>query len=94
LKEQRMADSPFSMDQQAQLLRNIALETEKQGHAIRAGVAASITGGMIAAAGRPFSIEEAMELYVSVSFAMHPTPGYGRYEEWKKKEDRLTRVWS
>jgi len=49
-------------------------------YASRSAAAAALTGGIIAAAGRPHSIDEAMEIYTSVYFTMYPEPGRGRYQ--------------
>jgi hypothetical protein len=61
--------------------------------AMRSAAAASLAGGIIAASGRPWSIEEALILARDVDFAIYPDPGHAEYEEWKKRaEDRLNFV--
>ncbi|HEY7977574.1 MAG TPA: hypothetical protein VID67_05215 [Rhizomicrobium sp.] len=58
--------------------------------AMRSTAAASLAGGIIAASGRPWSIEEALILARDVDFAIYPDPGHSAYEAWKKRaDDRL-----
>jgi hypothetical protein len=58
--------------------------------ATRSAAAASLAGGIIAASGRPWSIEQALFLARDVAFAVYPHPGDAAYEEWKKTaDDRL-----
>jgi hypothetical protein len=54
---------------------------------------ASLAGAIIAASGRPHSIDEALDVLRSVSFAMNPAPGGPDYEEWaKNKAQHLGKV--
>lgn len=49
--------------------------------------AATLAAGIIAASGRPHSIEEAMAVAHNIHFAIHPAPGFGHYQEWAKTKD-------
>ncbi|MGN6148999.1 MAG: hypothetical protein ACTHPD_10705 [Rhizomicrobium sp.] len=61
--------------------------------AVRSSVAASLAGGIMAASGRPWSIEQALVLARDVEYAVYPDPGSTQYEEWKKLiDDRLSFV--
>ena len=61
--------------------------------AMRSAAAASLAGGIIAASGRAWSIEQALFLARDVQFAVYPHPGDEAYEAWKKDSlDRLTFV--
>jgi len=61
--------------------------------AVRSSVAASLAGGIMAASGRPWSIEQALVLARDVEFAIYPNPGDAGYEDWKKlSDDRLSFV--
>jgi hypothetical protein len=61
--------------------------------AVRSSVAASLAGGIMAASGRPWSIEQALVLARDVEFAVYPNAGDAGYEEWKKLiDDRLSFV--
>ena len=56
---------------------------------------ASLAGAIIAASGRPHSINQALEVLRSVSFAMNPAPGNTSYEAWARdKEKHLSKVYS
>ncbi len=55
--------------------------------------AASLAGGLIAASGRPHSLEEAMAVFTEVCFAMDPHPGHGRYKAWAQNPDRFKKVY-
>jgi hypothetical protein len=50
--------------------------------------AASLAAGIIAAAGRPHSIDEAMSLANDIYFEKYPAPSNGRYDEWLKTRDK------
>lgn len=50
--------------------------------ASRNAAAASIAGGIIAARGKPITLEEALQIQSDVYFALYPQPGQGRYEKW------------
>lgn len=61
--------------------------------AMRSSVAASLAGGIMAASGRPWSIEQALVLARDVEYAVYPDPGNVQYEEWKMlSDDRLSFV--
>jgi hypothetical protein len=58
--------------------------------ATRAQTAATLAAGIIAASGRPWSIEQALDLRRDIYFAMHPRPNSDVYQEWAKtKNERL-----
>jgi len=54
---------------------------------------ATIAGAMITVSGRPWSIKEVMELMNSLHFALHPSPGAGRYDAWAKDPQNLEKVY-
>jgi hypothetical protein len=60
--------------------------------ASKAAAAAALAGGMIAASGRPHSIEEAMELYQNVYHVMFPSPGHGSYQAFVSKRDSIVKA--
>jgi hypothetical protein len=49
--------------------------------------AATLAAGMIAASGRPHSIEEAMALAHEIHFTIQPAPGFKPYDDWAKTKD-------
>ena len=54
---------------------------------------ATLASAIIAASGRPWSIEEAMAVYHDVYYAMHPNPSLGAYQAWATtKDERLKKV--
>jgi hypothetical protein len=56
---------------------------------------ASLAGAIIAASGRPHSINEALAVLRSVSFAMSPAPDNPAYEAWAKDKDKhLSKVYN
>lgn len=55
----------------------------KMAYLLQGTVAASIAGGMIAATGRPHSVEEAVKVFEDVLFHLYPVHGHSRYESWK-----------
>lgn len=62
--------------------------------ATRQNTTATIAAGIMAAAGRPFSIQEALTILGDIEGAMYPEPNSGRYAEWAKtREARLTKVY-
>jgi hypothetical protein len=64
-------------------------------NATHRSAAAALAGGIIAASGRPWAVNEAMSLLTDVSFAMHPAPGDSYYESWKPtRDERLKKVHS
>ena len=58
----------------------------------RTAAAASLAGGIIAASGRPFSLEEALAVLADVQFSLFAEPGHGRYDDWKRNHD-VTKVY-
>jgi hypothetical protein len=61
--------------------------------ASRQAVAASLAGAIIASAGRPHSIGEALEVFRDVYWAIYPEPSHGNYQAWAhNKEGRLAEV--
>lgn len=62
--------------------------------ATRQNTMATIAAGIMAAAGRPFSIQEALTIVGDIENAMFPQPTSGRYAEWSKtREARLSKVY-
>jgi hypothetical protein len=57
-------------------------------NATKAQNVATLAASLIAASGRPHSIQEAMDLCRNIDFAMHPAPGSGAYIEWAKTKDQ------
>lgn len=53
----------------------------------RAQTAAILAAPLIIAAGRKFSVQEALDLARDIQFSMYPTPGSGHYIAWKKAFD-------
>lgn len=56
--------------------------------------AASLAGGIIAASGRAYSLEQAMEILRDVHFALFPEPGHGSYDVWAKDPNRFKKTYS
>jgi len=54
--------------------------------ATKTSAAASLAAGMIAASGRPHSVQEALELVHSIKFALYPTPNNDAYKQWAKEK--------
>lgn len=57
-------------------------------HATRANTVATMAAAIITASGRPFSIQQALDLSRDIHFAMHPIGGYGANMEWEKTKDQ------
>lgn len=72
---------------ETKLLNEMSLAMLRTEHATKRAAAASIASGMIAASGRPHSIEEATELALSVFHAMFPDPSQGRFKAWQESVD-------
>ena len=54
---------------------------------------ASLAAGIIAASGRPWSIQQALDLKTDIYFAMYPSPNSGAFTAWAKtREERLGTV--
>jgi len=49
--------------------------------------ASALAGGIMAAAGRPYSIREAMDLMFSCQHALFPKHGNGSYQQWAATKD-------
>jgi hypothetical protein len=62
-------------------------EITKLINASQSAAAAALAGGVIAAAGRPFSTEEAMAVFNDMYFSLNRHPGDGRYDMWKNTHD-------
>jgi hypothetical protein len=78
-----MADFP------PQLMTQIAQMTE----ATKAQTVATITASIVAASGRPHSIQQVLDISRDVHFAMYPAPNFGAYIEWAKTKDaKLAKV--
>lgn len=45
---------------------------------------ATLAAALIAASGRPHSVQEAIDLMRDLQFSMHPSPGSGAYQEWQR----------
>lgn len=56
----------------------------------RQQTAATLASAIIIASGRPYSIEQALEIVDDIRFAMYPTPQSSAYKEWEKT--KLTRL--
>jgi len=48
---------------------------------------ATLASAIIAASGRPHSIQQALDIARDIQFAMYPAPQYGHYQEWEKTKD-------
>lgn len=60
---------------------------------MKAQIAATLASAIVIAAGRPHSIQEAIDIARDVQFALYPAPSYGTYQEWAKtKEARLREI--
>ncbi|RUV10401.1 MULTISPECIES: hypothetical protein [unclassified Mesorhizobium] len=55
--------------------------------ASQAAAAASLAGGIIAASGRAWSMEEALAVYYDAYHSMFPQVGHGRHDIWKNTFD-------
>jgi hypothetical protein len=71
----------------------MSIEGDLVTDATRAQTAATLAAGIIAASGRPWSIEQALTLRRDICFAMHARPNSGVYQEWAKtKNERLSTI--
>jgi hypothetical protein len=60
---------------------------------LKSQAAATLASAIIAASGRPHSIEQALAVAYDIQMAMYPTPQSGYYQEWAKtKDERLKKV--
>ena len=55
--------------------------------ATRCNAASTLAAGIIAAASRPVSLDEAMKIHTDVYLSLFPEPGNGMYDHWKKTHD-------
>ena len=52
-----------------------------------------VANGVIAAMGRPVSLEEISKLHLDIYWMMFPANGHGRYIEWEKtKTETLSKI--
>jgi hypothetical protein len=56
-------------------------------NATEQAAAATIVAALITAAGRPHSVDEALDLLRDVRFSLNPTPNIGSYQQWVKTKD-------
>ena len=62
-------------------------------HVIQAQTAATLAAALVAASGKPHSIQQTIDLARDIQFAMYPAPGLSTYEEWEKtKWERLHKI--
>lgn len=54
----------------------------------KSSVAASLAGGIIAASGKPHSVEEALSVFNDVYWTMYPQPNNGRFVTWQNGQLR------
>jgi hypothetical protein len=55
--------------------------------------AATLASAIVTASGRPYSIEQALEIVHDIHSAMNPGRNFGPYKEWEKTKDaRLKKV--
>lgn len=61
--------------------------------AAKAQVAATLAAAIVAASGRPHSIQQVLDIAADIQFALYPAPGYDAYAEWEKTAvARLSKV--
>ena len=54
---------------------------------------ATLAAAIIAAMGRPVSVEEVLEIHQDVWFSLYNDANAGRYQEWSKtKAERLAKI--
>jgi hypothetical protein len=59
----------------------------------KAQTAATLAAAVISASGRPWSIEQALDIKRDIQAALYPAPNHGWYKEWEKTKDaRLRKV--
>lgn len=55
--------------------------------------AATLAAAIVSAAGRPFSIQEVLDIKTDVFWALYPSGNMGSYQEWAKtRNERLSKV--
>lgn len=71
-------------------LKTIGLRQEARLETI---AAATLVSGLIAAAGRPHSIQEALAMMSEVQHALFPNPQLGSFRKWSEtKDESLTKT--
>jgi hypothetical protein len=66
---------------------------QQQAAAMRAQSASTLTASIVAASGRPWSIQQMMDVYRDVSFALFPDPRSGAYQNWQQNsQETLNKV--
>lgn len=63
----------------------VTAEIAKLGHI-------TLASAIITAAGRPHSVQEALDLITDIQFALHPQPGSGAWQEWKITREASLRI--
>jgi V8-like Glu-specific endopeptidase len=62
-------------------------------NALQAQSVATLAAAIVAASGRPWSIDQVRQLANDIHFANYPAPQLGAYKEWEKtKAARLAKV--
>jgi hypothetical protein len=62
--------------------------------ATRQQVVATMAAAIMTSSGRPYSIQEALDIMHDISHAMYPEPNTGSYVEWAKTSgNRLAKVY-
>jgi hypothetical protein len=71
-------------------------DTAQQAQMLEVGRAQAVTtlaAAIITASGRPWSVQQALDLKRDVYFAMYPSTGAGVYIDWAKtRDERLNKV--
>jgi hypothetical protein len=62
--------------------------------ASKAAAAAALAGGLIAASGRPHTLEEALTVLSEVHHGMFPAPGSGRFDKWASDDGRFSKIYT
>jgi hypothetical protein len=60
---------------------------EKLAEATKQQTVATLAAAIITASGKPWSIEQVLEVEHDIDFSIHPAPNYGTYKEWLKTKD-------
>jgi hypothetical protein len=53
---------------------------------------ATLAAALIAAAGRPHSVQEVRNLMTDLQYSSNPNPGSGHYQDWQKTSEARLRV--
>jgi hypothetical protein len=81
-----MTSSPVPVSQGAAALLRLTETTKWQS-------AAALASSIIVASGRPYSIQQALDIARDIQFAMFPVHNDSAYKEWEKtKHARLNKV--